>query len=98
MKTKSNTQSIEKPMVANEPAVEYELTATSTTTINHLRPNNLITLHKPDQQSEEWLQPLTLEQINSCNEEAELADIADDLLTSEQVFKEMENKHHWLCK
>ena len=88
MKTKSNTQT-NNPMAVKEPQVEYASTLTLITS----------TYHKTTEQiSEEWQQPLTMELINKWNEEAEIDDETNDLLTSEQVFTVMEHKHPWLCK
>jgi hypothetical protein len=39
-----------------------------------------------------------MELINKWNEEAEIDDETNNLLTSEQVFTVMEHKYPWLCK
>lgn len=88
MKTKSNTQT-NNPMAVKEPQVEYASTLTPITS----------TYHKTTEQiSEEWQQPLTMELIKKWNEEAEIDDETNNLLTSEQVFTVMEHKYPWLCK
>lgn len=89
MKTKSNTQINENPMAVKEPLVEYASTPAPITSAYH---------KTTEQTIEEWQQPLTMEQINRWNEEAENDDETNNLLTSEQVFTEMEHKYPWLCK
>ena len=47
---------------------------------------------------EEWLRPFTMEELNRRMDEVEADDEADNLLSSEEVFAEMERKYPWLCK
>ena len=76
-------------MAVKEPQVEYASTQTLITTTYHTTTEQLY---------QEWQQTLKMELINKWNEEAEIDDETNNLLTSEQVFTVMENKHPWLCK
>ena len=99
MATKPYPQNEEKPVVANEPAVAYQRTDPSTYRKKPMKPE--FTQEEIDEMVAEWLQPLTLEQINQWNKEAEEADEANDeeyFISSEEMFAEMERKFPWLCK
>ena len=77
MATKPYPQNEEKPMVVNEPAVAYQCTDPSTYRKKPMKPE--FTQEEIDEMVAEWLQPLTLEQINQWNKEAEEADEANDM-------------------
>lgn len=77
MKTKPYPPYEEQPMVAAEPAVAYQRTAPATYRGMLLKP--VLSKAEVDKMVEEWLQPLTMEQINRWNEEAEEADETDDM-------------------
>lgn len=75
MKTKPYSQHEEKPIVVNEPAVVYGSTAMPCMGMYQ----EADTESEIDRMAEEWLQPLTMEQVNRWNEEAEEADEMDDM-------------------
>lgn len=77
MKTKPYPPYEDQPMVAAEPAVAYQRTDPATYRGMLLKP--VLSKAEVDKMVEEWLQPLTMEQINRWNEEAEEADETDDM-------------------
>lgn len=77
MKTKPYPPYEEQPMVAGEPTAAYQRTAPATYRGMLLKP--VLSKAEVDKMVEEWLQPLTMEQINRWNEEAEEADETDDM-------------------
>ena len=85
MKTKPYPQIEEKPMTANEPAVAYQRTAP-------------IGFPPMPQADDVPLRPYTMEEINRRLDEAEAEIEAGEVLTSEEVFAEMERKYPWLCR
>ena len=48
--------------------------------------------------AKEWLRPFTMEEIHQRMDEAEAEIEAGEVMTSEEVFAEMERKYPWLCK
>ena len=95
MKTKPYPQTEEKPMTVDEPAVAYQCTDPAT-----YRKAQMFDYPKSemDNMEEEWLCPFTMEELNRRMDEVEADDEADNLLSSEEVFAEMERKYPWLCK
>jgi len=51
-----------------------------------------------DRMAKEWLRPFTMEEIHQRMDEAEAEIEAGEVMTSEEVFAEMERKYPWLCK
>ena len=97
MKTKPYPQTEEKPTMANEPAVTYQRTSPTMYPASYPSKRGY-TQEEMDEMETEWLRPFTMEELNRWMDEAEANDDADDLLTSEEVFAEMERKYPWLCK
>ena len=90
MKTKPYPQTEEKPMMVNEPAVAYQRTPPES-----YRKSQMFDYPKSemDNMDEEWLRPFTMEELTRRMDEVEADDEADNLLTSEEVFAEMERKY-----
>ncbi len=78
MKTKPYPPYEEQPMVAAEPVAAYQRTDPATYRGMHSSKRGY-TQEEVDKMVEEWLHPLTMEQINRWNEEAEEADETDDM-------------------
>ena len=95
MKTKPYPQIEEKPMKVDEPAVAYQCTDPACYRKSQIfdHPKSEV-----DNMEEEWLRPFTMEELNRRMDEVEADDEADNLLSSEKVFAEMERKYPWLCK
>ena len=67
----------EEPMTAAEPVVPYQRTDFA---VNRgMSSNPTFSKAEMDAMTEEWLRPLTMEQVNRWNEAAEAADDADDM-------------------
>ena len=95
MKTKPYLQIEEKPMTIDEPAVAYQCTDPAC-----YRKSQIFDHPKSEMENmeEEWLRPFTVEELNRRMDEVEADDEADNLLSNEEVFAEMERKYPWLCK
>lgn len=97
MKTKPYPQHEEKPTMANEPVVAYQRIASAMSCTSHSLKRGY-TQEEIDEMDAEWLRPFTMEELNRWMDEAETEIEAGEVLTSEEVFAEMERKYPWLCK
>ena len=91
MKTKPYPQIEEKPMKVDEPAVAYQRTDPTSYRKAQMFDHPKLEM---DNMEEEWLRPFTMEELNRRMDEVEADDEADNLLSSEEVFAEMERKIH----
>lgn len=81
---------------ACEPMAVYQ--RTDPATYRHgVRPPSR-TEEEMDRMAEEWLRPFTMEELHRRMDEAEAEIEAGEVMTSEEVFAEMERKYPWLCK
>lgn len=96
MKTKPYSQSEEKPMVAGEPTVTYQRTAPTTYRTSYSSKHGYA--QEEVEMEAEWHRPFTMEELNRWMDEAEAEIEAGEVMTSEEVFAEMERKYPWLCK
>ena len=102
MKTKLYPQPEEKTIMAADPMMPYGADTSCSSLYQsasyqagknkHSKEGNVYTRKDIDEMAEEWLQPLTMEQINRWNEEAEEADETnnvDALIPHEIVIAKM---------
>lgn len=111
MDKKPYPQNEEQPMVAGEPAVAYGSVAMPHAAQYQSTPYEPEDLQRSEEDSkagrvyaqeevdkmvEEWLQPLTMEQVNRWNEEAEEADEADAMDTFVPHEAVVERMTRWM--
>jgi len=95
MKKIYNIEPVGKPR-ASEPMAVYQ--RTDPATYRHGAKSPSCTDEEMDRMAKEWLRPFTMEEIHQRMDEAEAEIEAGEVMTSEEVFAEMERKYPWLCK
>lgn len=91
MKTKPYPQLEEKPMMAAEPVVAYQHTASA------MYPSKCgYTQEEMDKMEAEWLRPFTMEELHRMMDEAEAEIEAGEVMTCEEANAEIRRLLPWL--